>query len=82
MVTLQQIIKQMIKQSLVPCSKIDLYKNQLSSHYFYLSLLFTNTHSLFSIKMTTVPGTYFTKEQLEAARKGNGYYYFLYSHFK
>jgi TPR repeat protein len=30
--------------------------------------------------MTTVPGTYFTKEQLEAARKGNDYFYFLHSH--
>jgi hypothetical protein len=78
MVTVQQIIK----QSPVPCSKIDLYKNQLSSHYFYLSLLFTNTHSLFSIKMTAVPGTYFTKEQLEAALKGSVYFYFLHSHSK
>jgi TPR repeat protein len=32
--------------------------------------------------MTTVPGTYFTKEQLEADLKGNIYFYFLYSHFK
>jgi hypothetical protein len=30
--------------------------------------------------MTTVPGTYFTKEQLEAAIKGNGDFYFVYSH--
>jgi hypothetical protein len=31
--------------------------------------------------MTTVPGTYFTKEQLEADRKGNDYYcFFLHSH--
>jgi hypothetical protein len=29
--------------------------------------------------MTTVPGTYFTKEQLEVDLKGNGYYYFFYT---
>jgi hypothetical protein len=29
--------------------------------------------------MTTVPGTYFTKEQLEADRKGNSDFYFLHS---
>jgi hypothetical protein len=28
-----------------------------------------------------VPGTYFTKEQLEVDLEGNGYYYFLQSHF-
>jgi TPR repeat protein len=32
--------------------------------------------------MTTVPGTYFTKEQLEAALRGNAYFYFLQSHSK
>jgi hypothetical protein len=32
--------------------------------------------------MTTVPGTYFTEEQLEVDLKGNGYYYFLHSHSK
>jgi TPR repeat protein len=30
--------------------------------------------------MTTVPGIYFTKEQLEADRKGNNYFNFLHSH--
>jgi TPR repeat protein len=32
--------------------------------------------------MTTVPGTNFTKEQLEAAIRCNGYIYFLHSHSK
>jgi TPR repeat protein len=32
--------------------------------------------------MTTVSGTYFTKEQLEADLKGNVNFYFLHSHFK
>jgi hypothetical protein len=32
--------------------------------------------------MTTVPGTYFTKEQLEADLKGNGYFYSFHSHSK
>jgi TPR repeat protein len=32
--------------------------------------------------MTTVPGTYFNKEQLEADLKGNDYFYFLHSHSK
>jgi TPR repeat protein len=32
--------------------------------------------------MATVPGTYFTKEQLEADLKGNCYFYFLQAHFK
>jgi hypothetical protein len=32
--------------------------------------------------MITVSGTYFTKEQLEAALKGNVYFYFLYSDYK
>jgi TPR repeat protein len=30
--------------------------------------------------MTTVPGTYFTKEQLEAVLKGNNYFLFLHPH--
>jgi hypothetical protein len=39
---------------------------------FSLSLQ-THIHFLF-FEMTTIPGTYFTKEQLEAALKGNGYF--------
>lgn len=43
-------------------------------------MLFSQIHIHFLFfAMTTIPGTYFTEQQLEAARKGNGGDFYFYT---